>query len=198
MPKVNHVKKARKDNPVAKRGEPYYWWKFRYGGKHFSLTYPKQSQLTQSPYLTVIYECQDAWSEVGSPDGEQVTFSEKENIVSSLQQAADSMDSVVENLRELVDQYEESATNMEEYFPGAEKVDMLRDSGQACEETCDEIDNMVQSVRDASDEISGMDDPDESLPSDEYEEAVEEWEMAAQDVVDQMEFDEPNFDFHEL
>lgn len=34
MPRVNHVKAARKDN----QGEPYCWWKFRYGGKHYPHT----------------------------------------------------------------------------------------------------------------------------------------------------------------
>ena len=38
MPRVHHVKSARKDNPVAKKGESYYWWKFRYGGKRYSKT----------------------------------------------------------------------------------------------------------------------------------------------------------------
>ncbi len=51
MPRVTHVKKARKDNPVCKAGESYYWWKFRYGGKRYSLTRPRPSQLTQSAYF---------------------------------------------------------------------------------------------------------------------------------------------------
>lgn len=59
MPRVNYVKKARKDNPVCKAGESYYWWKFRYGGKCYSLTPPKQSQLTQSPYLGAVYSMQE-------------------------------------------------------------------------------------------------------------------------------------------
>lgn len=54
MPRVTHVKRAQKDNPVCKAGEPYYWWKFRFGGKHFSLTPPRSSQLTQSPYLSMV------------------------------------------------------------------------------------------------------------------------------------------------
>lgn len=54
MPRVTHVKKARKDNPVCKKGESYYWWKFRYGGKRFSLTRPRASQLTQSAYYSTV------------------------------------------------------------------------------------------------------------------------------------------------
>lgn len=33
MPHVTFVKKARKDNPVAKKGESYYWWAFMVGGR---------------------------------------------------------------------------------------------------------------------------------------------------------------------
>lgn len=54
MPRVNYVKKARKDNPAVKAGESYYWWKFRYGGKQYSRTRPRASQLTQSPYLSQV------------------------------------------------------------------------------------------------------------------------------------------------
>lgn len=54
MPRVNYVKKARKDNPAVKKGESYYWWKFRYGGKHYSRNRPRPSQLTQSAYLSQV------------------------------------------------------------------------------------------------------------------------------------------------
>lgn len=59
MPRVTHVKRARKDNPVCKKGESYYWWKFRYGGKRYSLTRPRASQLTQSAYFGTIYGMQE-------------------------------------------------------------------------------------------------------------------------------------------
>ncbi len=53
MARAHFVKKARKDNPAAgiKAGDSYYWWKFRRGGKHYSKTAPRPSQLTQSEYL---------------------------------------------------------------------------------------------------------------------------------------------------
>ena len=59
MPRVYHVKKARKDNPVAKKGESYYWWKFAFGPKCFSKTRPKRSQLTQSEFLSWLYDFED-------------------------------------------------------------------------------------------------------------------------------------------
>lgn len=57
MAKVTHVKKARKSRRKygVRRGHPYFWWKLRRKGSlngvtHYSLTPPKQSQLTLSPY----------------------------------------------------------------------------------------------------------------------------------------------------
>jgi hypothetical protein len=64
MPKVIFVKKAQKDIPGTniKKGDSYYWWKFRFGGKRTSKTYPKRSQLTQSDFLQRIYEIEDQLS----------------------------------------------------------------------------------------------------------------------------------------
>ena len=53
MPKVHFVKKARQDNPAVKKGESYYHWSFRYGGKRYSKTRPRQSQLTQSKWSDI-------------------------------------------------------------------------------------------------------------------------------------------------
>ena len=59
MPHVHHVEKAQKDHPGVKKGEPYYWWSFRFGGKHFSTSYPRPSQLTQSEYLSTALGLQE-------------------------------------------------------------------------------------------------------------------------------------------
>lgn len=50
--RVHHVKKARKSNKNLgiKKGQEYWWWKFRYGGKHISHTKPafeRAEQLTE-------------------------------------------------------------------------------------------------------------------------------------------------------
>lgn len=197
MPRVHQVKKARKDNPVCKRGESYYWWKFRNGGKHFSLTYPKQSQLTQSPYLSVIYECADQWSELDEPQNIEANQWDQAYVATWLGQIADSMEGIAEQLRELVDQYEEGATNMEEYFSGVERVDQLRDCGMECEATCDEIDNTVDEFRSTADEIESLELPDkEDFGS--KEEWQEQCDSDIQDLVDALSLGEPNFEFHEI
>jgi hypothetical protein len=66
MPRVHHVKKARKDNPVAKVGESYYWWKNFRSPKRFSKTFPKRSQLTGSDKLSRLYGAAEDVSEIDS------------------------------------------------------------------------------------------------------------------------------------
>jgi hypothetical protein len=61
MARAKFVKKAAKDylEHGIKKGESYWWWKFRFGAKHFSKTAPKESQLTQSDFLQQIYSIQE-------------------------------------------------------------------------------------------------------------------------------------------
>jgi hypothetical protein len=49
MARAHFVRKARKDNPAAKQGEPYWWWQLK-GRKQYSKACPTPSQLTGSEY----------------------------------------------------------------------------------------------------------------------------------------------------
>jgi len=66
MPKVTKIWKARKDFPddLIKRGDTYYWWKFRTGPTFRSLERPRRSQLTNIPLLADIYDVMDACNDV--------------------------------------------------------------------------------------------------------------------------------------
>lgn len=102
MPRVTYVKKARKDNPVCKRGESYFWWKFRYGGKRYSLTRPKQSQLTQSAYFSTLYGMTEAITEYELADSDDWETL-KEDISMQLQdlqsETQDSLDNMPDSLQ---------------------------------------------------------------------------------------------------
>jgi len=193
MARAHHVKKARKDNPVAKAGESYYWWKFRFGDRHYSKTEPKASQLTQSPYLSVIYSCQEQWENLDDPTGLDPEQWDVGYIVTWLGEIADSMESIKDELFELVAQYDEAAENMEEYFSGAERVDQLRNGSMDCEETCSEMEQTYDSIRGAATAIEAIDEPD-----DEAEGAVLEYNEEVYEVIADIDVCEPNFDFHEL
>jgi uncharacterized protein YukE len=151
MPRVHFVKKARKDNPVAKKGESYYWWKFRYGGKRFSKTMPRQSQLTNSDKLSRLYEAQEMVEDAPSPDIDM-----SPDALSDLASAIEDAKSQVEEVK---DEYQESYDNMEQAFPsGCPNMEM-------CEEMRDNCETIEDSLDDAHGTLEGL---------------VSEWEDAAQ------------------
>ena len=111
MPKVNHVKSARKDNPVAKKGEPYYWWAFRFSGKRYSKTYPKRSQLTQSAFLQTLYDLEDS---ISDRFANLTTMDEVEEAKSSLsEEIEDLMNETQDSLDAMPDHLQESSTSGE-------------------------------------------------------------------------------------
>lgn len=125
MPRVHFVKSARKDNPVAKKGESYYWWKFRYGGKRYSKEPPKASQLTQSPYYAALYDLQDEIAEYDCAD-----YEDFECFVEELKSS----------LAEIGEQCQESLDNMPESLQYAPTGELLQERIDACENAQYELD----------------------------------------------------------
>jgi len=146
MPRVTHVKKARKDNPVAKAGEPYYWWQFAFGAKQYSKTPPKRSQLTQSGFLSNLYDLQD---------GLQNRFTDIDSI-------ADDVQSFSDELEQIKDECQDSLDNMPEHLQEASA------SGELLTERIDLLEQWVSDVEAIDAEI------DEDLSADEKQERFEE------------------------
>ena len=145
MPRLNYVKKARKDNPVAKKGESYYWWKFRNGGKRYSKERPPRSALTQSAYFGRLWDLQDGWRN----DDEQ---REIEDIVSD----------IVSVLDEMRDECQESLDNMPDslqYSP----------TGELLQERIDSLENGVSELEG----IDPIDDDDYEVDRDHFDPGAE-------------------------
>lgn len=130
MARVHFVKKARKNYPHdgIKKGESYYWWAFRYGGKHKSKTMPKQSQLTGSEFLSTVYSFQE--------ELEEGTF---EATAEGLEEAKDERDRIVDELRSLADEQTEKRDNMPEGLQYSETGTLLEDRENYCNEFADEL-----------------------------------------------------------
>ncbi len=129
MARVIHVKKAQKDNPKAgiKKGEPYYWWKFRRGGKHYSKTPPRQSQLTQSEFLSQLYGLEEQLD--GYQPGGFDTVADLESDIQS----------IIEDLENLKSETEDKLGNMPEGLQQG-------DTGQLLQERIDGVDNLVSEL----------------------------------------------------
>jgi len=150
MPRVTFVKKARKDNPVCKKGQSYYWWKFRYGGKRYSLTPPKQSQLTQSAYFGTLYSIQE--------EVEGYTLEEHSDWEGML-------DDIKGQLEELQSETQDSLDNMPEQLQYAP-------TGELLQERIDALDSAISDI-DCLDEPEEPDDEDyerEDFDDSEFEE----------------------------
>lgn len=185
MPRVTHVKSARKDNPVCNKGESYYWWKFRYGSKRYSLTYPKQSQLTQSAYLGAVYDLIDQAQDPAIELGD-----------------SDSLDSYCSDIRDEIEniqsECQESLDNMPEQLQYAPTGELLQERIDACETAMSDLDyieapDQWQEVIDAREEHDDWewDEPDlkDFDSEEEYDEAVDAWNESEPDVEDFEDFD---------
>lgn len=126
MARAIFVKKARKDNSVVKKGESYYWWKFRFGGKHYSKERPRRSQLTQSGFLSQMYDIEDGIGE------QNFTEMDSDAIQSTI-------DEFVSDIQCLLDECQESFDNMPE---------QLQESSSSGETLQMRIDGLEQAISD--------------------------------------------------
>lgn len=151
MARVTHVKRAQKDYPAhgIKKGEPYYWWKFRFGGKHFSKTYPKASQLTQSEFWGTVNELQER----SQPEFDSIE-SERDDIVSALD--------------DLYNELDEKFNNMPEGLQQGDTGQLLESRRDSVESAKNDIENIDIPDEDAVKKESDDDfEPDDEEPEDE-------------------------------
>lgn len=165
MARATFVKKARKDIPAAgvKAGDSYYWWKFRFGGKHYSKSHPRPSQLTQSEYLSAAYALQEQVEDIRIDP-------------SDLQAVADELRSVADELRQLGEEQESKIDNMPESLQYSETAEKMRARAEACEECAGELESAADDIEaldpagEESDEDA--DEPDGNPISDSSDELV--------------------------
>lgn len=146
MPKVTHVKRARKDYPNAeiKKGDEYYWWAFQFGPKIMSKKPPKRYQLTRSPFLSDLYQFQD------------------EELPNIKAETIDDLESIVEDIKNKLEEWksnaEESLENMPEHF----------------RETCEAGQNLQEKIDNLDSWISDLDGIDLTY-DDEDSQTLEDW-----------------------
>jgi len=178
MTRVHFVKKARKDYPAVgiKRGESYYWWKFRFGPLVRSKTQPRQSQLTQSEFLSTVYGVQEDLEDLDA-----------QNFEEDLEEARDD---AVSRLEELRDETQEKHDNM---------PDQLQDSetGELLQSRVDDVDSMINDLQGVDCEVDeesirqeAMSEFGEELTEEQKEEAEEKVKEAIeerrQEIIDEL------------
>ena len=135
MARAHFVQKARKDNPAVKKGESYWWWQFRGGGKRYSATRPRGSQLTQSVHYSTIRAIAEMVEDWDDPDD-----------IHSLCQDVEAQ------LEERRDECQESLENMPESLQYAPTGEMLQERIDACDAAIMEVQSLAMTEPDEEDE----------------------------------------------
>ena len=171
MPRVTHVKSARFDNRVCKKGESYYWWKPFRSGKHYSLTYPKPSQL-----------CSGRKSEV---------MATQENLEAALGVDLDPADiqaaceDAAAEFRSQGEEYCEGADNMPESLQYGEQAEAMREMGESLETAADNLEQLDFDAPDLFEEDEPEMESRDAFDNDadyldaevEWQSAYDQWEM---------------------
>ena len=144
MPRVNFVKKARKDiSDEIKAGDSYYWWKFRYGGKRVSKTPPKPKDLTQSDFLISVYNIEEEIENFMASDKDSFD-SQKEDILGQIEELKSETEDKLGNMPEQL-QYaptgellQERIDGLDEWYNELESIDFEYDEDEIREEVKEE------------------------------------------------------------
>jgi DNA repair ATPase RecN len=155
MPKINHVKKAAKDQQNCgrcgteiKKGDAYKWIKPRYGSKktRCSVCAFRNSDLTGSDKLSRVYSAVENVEDfLADWDGDDGDFS---NLGAALEEAA-------AELREIADEYQESCDAIRENFSDSPTAD-------ECEERADEINSFADDLENVDIDDFEFDDEQET------------------------------------
>jgi gas vesicle protein len=148
MPRVHHVKKARKSyaNDGIEAGQQYWWWQFAFGPKIRSKVPPKRSQLTRSSFLSNLWDLQDGLM----------------NRFTDIDAIEDDKQELIDELQQMLDECQDSLDNMPE---------ALQESSASGETLRERIDNLEMWIND----LEGIDtDVDEDLKGEEREEAYQD------------------------
>jgi len=153
-----------KDTILIKKGEGYYWWKFRFGGIHISKDRPRRSQLTQSDFLGQVYDLEDEMSEATEIDESTISdwVSTVESIRDECQEKLDNMpEQLQENsssgqlLHERVDMLEDWVASLEQIDVEIDKASIKSDAEADLNEGDDLDDLIEEKTQERFDEIKG-------------------------------------------
>ncbi len=164
MARSHFVKKARKNYPEdkIKKGESYYWWKFNFSKYiHRSKTAPRRSQLTQSSFLSQLYDIEDSISDMSVENyscGDDIR-SDLDNVISEIQSLLDECQGNLDNMPEHLQESSSSGETLREridalegWISELESIDCDFEIDENAEDKDAEKESAIQSVLD---EIQG-------------------------------------------
>ncbi len=185
MARIHKIDKSRVEHKCSrcgvtiKKGEPYFYAEPRYGGRVIGciLHRPRPSQLTSSDKLATLYGTQEALEDIINPDHD-----DREQIETYLNDLDSQLETSAEEVRDVGEQYEESASNMEEYFTsGSSQIDEIREKSEACESWADDLEDAKSGVEDLINELENLAEVEEPQDDPAVFETKEDYEGALTD-----------------
>lgn len=125
--KLDRSKPRNEDDTILVcKGETYYTWAFKYGGRKYSTTPPTKYQLTQNAFLHSVYGIEDTIAEI-SADSVEDLENALEEIKSSVEDLRDeaqgSLDNMPEQLQESSPLYER-VENLQAFYDDLDNIDL--------------------------------------------------------------------------
>lgn len=150
MPRVITVQKARKDYPDSgiKKGDKYYHWKFPYGSKVKSKTYPKRSQLTKSPYKSSAYDIDDNIQALEDPEELSSIMDEIESLRDEAQDALDNMPEYLQETSSSGETLQQYVDDLDEWHQELDAIDIEIDSDLKDGELEDRLGEILSEIKD--------------------------------------------------
>ena len=113
-----------KDTILIPKGSGYWTWCFMNGNPHYSLTQPRQSQLTRSEFLSTYYGIQ-----------EEIEDWAPENV----DEVQEFIDNIKDEVQTLLDDTQERLDNMPEQLQESDTGQMLQERIDECQEIIDQL-----------------------------------------------------------
>lgn len=141
---VKSARKARKEYGI-KKGDSYWWWQFRMGGKgmgpirsgakHFSKTPPKPSQLTQSEFLSQFLALEERIGDLKADDGLEAEVGD-----------------IASGFRDLGSEQEDKKNNLPDSLQNGPTGELLEERANKCNEVADELEGLTLDDSDKEDD----------------------------------------------
>lgn len=162
--RIHIVRKSRKDQGRCSKcgtplpvGSAYRWIKFRYGPKRVRCMRNdcrfRGSDLTTSDKMSDLYSAQEQAEDALGELRNNLPDMEPEGIAADLDGLAETISESMDLVEGAADGYEESAANVDEYFPGSYQVDEITEKSENARQYYDELDYARGQAEDAAQEI---------------------------------------------
>ena len=137
MSRATFVKAARKDNPVAKVGESYWWWESGFRGpKMYSKTQPRPSQTASGDYMPVILSIQEGFNDCRASWESDYNKDNHDALIDEIQAQVEDWGTQIEDLgSEQGDKHD----NMPEGLQQGDSGQMLEERRDCCESVSSDL-----------------------------------------------------------